>query len=285
MIDKRSIARRAVAEALRFRQRAGINLHDPACVYDIAGQLGVEVRFIDIPSMEGMYLYGPQPSIFVSSLRPPGRRSFTCAHEIGHHCLGHGTLIDQFVEARETHESSIEEFAADCFAGSLLMPKLAVTRAFNLRGWKPERCTPDQAYVLSNLFGVGYTTLIHHLRSSLLMLPRTEADRLLKIAPRRAKFLAIGWETDSPVWVVDKYWTGRPIDIEVGDLVQFDDGPRIDGDCVKVIDGPPGKHLVRAEKPGIARLQSNSGWFAFVRVARRDYVGRLVYRNEAEVDD
>ena len=56
MIDKRSIARRAVAEALRFRQRAGINLHDPACVYDIAGQLGVEVRFIDIPSMEGMYL-------------------------------------------------------------------------------------------------------------------------------------------------------------------------------------------------------------------------------------
>ena len=70
MIDKRSIAMGAVAEALRLRQRVGINLHDPACVYDIAGQLGVEVRFIDISSMEGMYLYGPQSSIFCLVLTP-----------------------------------------------------------------------------------------------------------------------------------------------------------------------------------------------------------------------
>ena len=266
MTDTRSIARTAIADAYRVRQRVGIGFQDPVCVYDIAGSLGVEVRFTDIPSMEGMYLSAPQPHILVSSLRPPGRRSFTCAHEIGHHCLGHGTLIDQFVEARETHESTIEEFAADCFAGALLMPKLAVTRAFNLRGWKPERCTPDQAYALSNLFGVGYTTLIHHLRGSLLLLPRKEADRLLKIAPRRAKSLAIGWETDSPVWVVDKYWTGRAIDIEVGDLVQFDDGPHIQGDCVKVIDGPPGKHLVRAENQELLAFRATldgpplSGW-------------------------
>ena len=51
------------------------------------------------------------------------------------------------------------------------MPKMAVERAFALRKWSISECTPDQVYMVSNYFGVGYTTLIHHLRNALLLLP------------------------------------------------------------------------------------------------------------------
>ena len=33
-----------------------------------------------------------------------------------------------------------KEFMADCFAGALLMPKLAVSKAFAVRGWRMEEC-------------------------------------------------------------------------------------------------------------------------------------------------
>ena len=77
-----------MAEALRVRTRAGLGLEEAVCVYDLAEHLGIEVRFTDIPSMEGMYYLASEPSIILSSLRPPGRRVFTCAHELGHHSNG-----------------------------------------------------------------------------------------------------------------------------------------------------------------------------------------------------
>ena len=72
-MDRRTIARKATAEALRTRVRAGYGLDTPLCVYDLAGRLGVEVRFFDLPSMEGVYYNSPKPHIVLSSLRPAGR--------------------------------------------------------------------------------------------------------------------------------------------------------------------------------------------------------------------
>lgn len=228
--DRKNIARKAVADALRMRKRAGNNLDESVCVYDLAQRLGVEVRFLDIPSMEGMYCNSGKPHIILSSLRPPGRRAFTCAHELGHHSRGDGMQVDELVEQWGRYRRfDPKEFAADCFAGALLMPKMAVEKAFALREWPIRECTPDQVYVISNYFGVGYTTLIHHLSIALLLIPRPHADRLLKIKPRQARALALGWETSETVWIVDAYWTGRPIDIEVDDLVLVHGQPTLEG--------------------------------------------------------
>ena len=186
MADRRSIARRAAAAALRTRRSAGYGLTEPVCVYDLAERLGIEVRFVDIPSMEGMYLHSEfAPTILVSSLRPSGRRAFTCAHELGHYSNGDGTRVDELVEKRSRHLFEESEFAADCFAGILLMPKVAIDRAFALRKWKVHECNPGQFYLLSNYFGVGYSTLIHHMRSSLNILSAAQASALLKVKPRR----------------------------------------------------------------------------------------------------
>ena len=98
MNDRRAIARQAMAAALRTRLALGYGLDHAVCVYDLAEKLGLEVRFLDLPSMEGMYTSASDPTIIISSLRPPGRRAFTCAHELGHHNRGDGVQIDEFVE-------------------------------------------------------------------------------------------------------------------------------------------------------------------------------------------
>ena len=285
MMERRTIARKATAEALRTRMRAGYGLDTPISVYDLAGRLGIEVRFFDLPSMEGVYYSSPRPHIVLSSLRPAGRRAFTCGHELGHHSRGDGTCLDEMVEQWLRPRFDPKEFYADCFAGALLMPKTAVERAFALRKWAIRECTPEQVYAISNYFGVGYTTLVHHLSRGLLLLSGAHAERLLKVAPRRAQGLAVGWETPETVWVVDGHWVGRSIDVEAGDLVLLHEKTHIEGSCAEPVREVADGRLLRATGPGIGRLEDSSGWAAFIRVSRRAFVGRDVHRHQEEADD
>ena len=64
-----------------------------------------------------MYHQGSGPTVILSSLRPPGRRAFTCGHELGHHVSGDGTRVDQLVGQWQPPTFDSREFAADCFAG------------------------------------------------------------------------------------------------------------------------------------------------------------------------
>ena len=274
-----------MAEALRVRTRAGLGLEEAVCVYDLAEHLGIEVRFTDIPSMEGMYYLASEPSIILSSLRPPGRRVFTCAHELGHHSNGDGTTIDQLVQETRRSGFDTKEFAADCFGAALLMPKMAVQRAFSLREWNVQECTSGQAYTISNYFGVGYSTLVHHMRSSLRLLPEAHASSLLNVTARKARAQAIGWDSRDVVWVLDQHWTGRAVDAEVGDLVLVKARAGIEGRCIAQIQEGASGCLFRACRPGIGRVYDDAGWSVFVRVSRRGFVGRSIFRHLEEVDE
>ena len=69
-----------------MRKNAGYRLDEAICVYDLADRLGIEVSFTDIPSHGGhVVLCIPDPVIIVI-IAPAAwaRRSFTCAHELGH---------------------------------------------------------------------------------------------------------------------------------------------------------------------------------------------------------
>ena len=285
MNDRRAIARQAMSAALRARLSAGYNLDHAVCVYDLAERLGVEVRFLDVASMEGMYSSASDPTIIVSSLRPRGRRAFTCAHELGHHNRKDGVEIDELVEQWENSSFDPKEFMADCFAGALLMPKMAVSKAFAVRGWRMEQCTPDQAFMVSGYFGVGYTTLVHHMRSALQVLPNSRARELLRISPRKAQALLLGWQTPQTVVVVDTHWCGRTVDVEVGDLIVAESGVQAEGACLELPSSLDHKRIFQAVRPGIGRLEADTSWSAFVRVSRRDYVGRAMYRHWEEADD
>ena len=256
MNNRRAIARQAMSAALRTRLSAGYRLDHPVCVYDIAERLGVEVRFLDLPSMEGMYSSASGPTIIVSSLRPRGRRAFTCAHELGHHNRKDGVEIDELVEQWENPSFDPKEFMADCFAGALLMPKMAVSRAFAVRGWNMEQCTPEQALMVSGYFGVGYTTLVHHMRSALQVLPYSQASELLRVSPRKAQSLLLGWQTPQSVLVVDTHWCGRAIDVEVGDFILFQGRAQAEGVCLEPSSSLHCGRLFQAVRPGIGRLEA-----------------------------
>lgn len=284
---RNELAQKAVVEALRTRGKLGLSSWQPVCALDAADQLGLEVRLVDIPSMEGFYCRSGRPTIILSTLRPTGRQNFTCAHEIAHHVLGHGEQFDELIDQKtDERQRDPNEFMADCFAGAFLMPKTAVSRAFAVRDVKPQDCEPDTLYTIANWFGVGYATLVHHLRSGLGLMQPARANVLLRTQPLEIRRGLVGPHAATNLIVVDAHWTDVAIDLEMGDLLLLPTGASIEG---TVLESQPTLlnvgGLQRAATPGIGRVTRDGTWSAFVRVRRKDYIGLARHRFEEEVGD
>lgn len=283
----RRAAGEAMAAALRMRAEAGVPLGEPVDPIDLAQRAGVEVRFVDFPSMEGLFLRTPRPAILVSALRPAGRRRTTCAHELGHFRFGHGNRYDELIEDRTVaRESDPEEQVANAFAAALTMPKATVCRGFTARGWDPSGCTAEQAFVVAGWLGVGYDTLLSQISRTYRLLARPRAEALQRCRPKdlRARFL--GGDCQLGIHVVDLAWTGRAVDAEVGDHLLLPAGAAIEGRCLERLADRADGSLVRAATPGIGRAISADGrWAAYVRVSRQEYVGLAAFRFEEDNDE
>jgi hypothetical protein len=278
----------ATTKAQRIRRRLGIRPQDPICVYAAAERLGVEVWFVDVRSMEGMYQKQPRPVIFVSSRRPPGRQASTGAHELGHHVYGHGLAVDLVSEAvgRPDGSQDPDEYLVDRFAGYFLMTKTAVMHAFSVRRWDVRRPNPGQVFVVVGWLGVGYSTLVHHMRGShgLLSFPWTK--RLLKIAPKDIRCHILGRDEPGNLLVVDERWAGeRAAVLRVGDLLRLPAGTAYEASNLTVVEEVGGHVFLRATAPGLGRLyRPGSSWAAYAKVSRRAYAGLAAYRHLVDPD-
>lgn len=270
-----SVARQAVAAALRVRSRLKRPLDQPVCPFGVAEALGVKVRFEPLASLEG--LYAPdEPLIVIGSLRPRGRRNYTCGHELGHHVLGHGFRLDEAPIGVPPGVQDEAEYSADRFSAALLMPKVAVERSFAVRGWRIGACSPIQIYVIANFFGVGYSTLVGYLERTLGVIT-SELAATVRIRPSAIRKEILGFEAPHDLVVVDDRWGDRDVDVDVGDLVVLPAGSSVTGDSVRV-DRIGGHLLARAERPGVASVQ-HLGGTAALRVARREFRGLNDYRH------
>jgi Zn-dependent peptidase ImmA (M78 family) len=282
MLTQKDLARKALAAALEIRKTKE-NFVNPICIYDLAEELNIGVWFADIPSLEGMYSNSPRPAIIIGSERPAGRRVYTCGHELGHHVFGHGTRVDELrSNGSEGPSFEPEEFMAQTFAGFLLMPKLAVCNAFKVRGWKPAQTSPEQIYRISNLFGVTYTALIQHMVIMELM-TRQQSEKLANIPLKdiRSAFIS---DSKRQLVMVDAFWRGRAIDLEVGDLMLTPTEAISEGSCLTKVEQTEKGGLYEAVQPGRGRLSDSAkDWASFVRVSRQFYVGRSIYRHFEEV--
>lgn len=287
MEQRKKLVMDAAAAALKVRTSVHTKLWAPICIYDCAEQLGIEVRFVDYPSMEGMYRKAKSPIILVSSLRPSGRQVSTCAHELGHHIFKHGTHIDEIInQAGIQHRFDPEEFLADCFAGFLLMPKSAVERAFTSRRWDAHSCTPLQVYTIAGWLGVGYTTLISHMSTTLKLIPQTTARDLMKTSPIKIRSMLLGENVSEGLIIVDEHWSDCAIDIHVGDILQLPGGVLSEGECIRLHTQDENRSFFSGTTPGKGRLyQPSTGWSAYVRVSRRNYVGRSIFRHLEDTFD
>ena len=289
--ERKIDARIAMRRALDMRRDLGIDAAAPVCVFDLAERLEIEMKFVQETSIDGYYVKAPhlkRPLIAVSAFRPPGRRAFTCAHELGHHAFNHGNRIDEYIEDGVKVVRDADERAADIFAGYLLMPKPAVQKAFQARGWSISDCTAEQAYIASGQLGTSYAGLINHLCWSLRLINPNRAKQLLKITPKKMRSEILGRECpgDTRVTVVDAYWNTVAIDIEAGDIIRLPRGSIIEGDCIRYIDEHEKGTLIEGVTPGIGRAcLNNCNWSAFVRVSRRQYIGRGQFRHLEETDN
>lgn len=268
--------------SLQVRQNNKIDIVNSFCVFDLAEEIGIEVKFVDIPSMEGLYITKPKKIILISSHRPMGRQRFTCAHELGHHFFGHkGIHIDEINTYMVKKKSgSSKEIKADIFASYLLMPATTVNNGFIRRGWDLQTATPLQVYTVACWLGVGYTTLIDHLQFGLKKVSNDRANFLKKSTPQKIKKSILGYYCQENVITVDFGWTGRPIDVFCGDMLVFENKVELDGINLKYSDEIFGKHIYQAICPGIGRVfNEDKNWASFVRVSRTNYIGRCKFRH------
>ena len=173
------MAGKAYRAALQLRTKTHRAINLPLCPFDVAEEIGVEVRFADIASMEGMYVDDGTPKIILAADRPPGRQRFSCAHELGHHVFGHGTHISCVdFSLADRHGLPEEEYLAQSFAGLFLLPKATVSHAFSIRGWDPREAVPEQYYTIAGFLGVSFEGLVTHCERALKLLDRKQAASL-----------------------------------------------------------------------------------------------------------
>jgi len=284
------LAKRALAEAARVRLRARLDAFSAICVYDLAEHLGIDLRFQALPSLEGMYTPGEPAIVVVSALRPTGRQRINCAHELGHHIFGHGTRLDQLIDNGAQTRFDPDEFLVTCFAEFLLMPKVAVMKALNLRGIDLNSCTPFDVFRVASYFGVGYRTLLHHVENNLREMKPERAAALRKTTPKRIRTDVVGRDIVGELIVADEHWHGRPIDLHVGDVVILPRGVLVEGGRLMPLPALAPGIPYEAIVPGLGRAShETSGWSSYLRVASRvpngNYAGRSIYRHEEGYDE
>lgn len=276
-----SLAVSAVTKALQTRKNCGYSLHEPLCIYDLAEALKVEVRFVDVPTMEGIYI-GNISKILVSSLRPYGRQVYTCAHEIGHHVYGHGLSIDEINDTKNAN--SQEENLAETFAGILLMPKIAIEKAFKNRNWNYQSINPMEYFTIAWNFGVGYETLVKHMCFGLRLIQESDVLTLMNLKPKDIKKQFVPDSTNFNVIPIDSNWSGRPIDIFMDDVVVLSERIDYAGQCITTDHSDSHQTILKGIAPGIGQIHFiGTEKSLFIRVSRKGYVGRSIYRHLEEI--
>lgn len=276
MTDRLAIAREAMRAAFQVRRQFSIPREAPVNPFDISQALGVDVWFLDAPSLEGMFARSPDPRIVLPSWnhRPFGRLCFSCAHELGHAQLNHGTKMDEYVDG-ERSASDLQEMAADVFASSLLMPRPAVIRAFERHGVAPAETDELRLLAIAFELAVGLETLVKHMHWGLDLLDVPTMKRYLKRTPKQIRQATFGGSPAAVVVPVEPCTEARSVDLEVGHAIATRAGVLPDGAGTPVLGSPwvgNGWEVRAAERPGTCHVEIG-GRRLPVRVARAAYVG------------
>jgi Zn-dependent peptidase ImmA (M78 family) len=277
------VARGAVVRAARLRARLGYAPDEPLSPFDVAERIGVSVRLVRAPSLEGLYQREPA-TVVLGAQRPFGRRNFTLAHELGHHDYGHGSRLHQVVESEDPKRRFRDEAEdlADRYAQALLMPKTVVAAAFARRQQDPTSASASQIYIVSKELGVGFGTLAAYMCWTLNMLPRTRWEELKRTRPAQVREAILGAACQGLV-VVDDVWRSRSIEAEVGDVLVCSQHLAASAALFEPIATPTGQAL-RARHAGVINIVAN-GKRVQLRVARREFEGIARYRFLADAEE
>jgi Zn-dependent peptidase ImmA (M78 family) len=276
---RRQLILKAAAQAKVARTKYKIRQGSAIDPISIAEACGCEVRFMALSSLEGLYSPTPKPVIILGSERPAGRRAYTCAHEIGHHEFNHGTRIDDCVNKNVSENNDPDEFLADMFAAFLLMPKTSLQKALKARNIEPQQIEPLQVFRMASYLNVGYGSLINHMTWTLGILNRQQCKSLLRTQPKEIKSM-FGGSPQGEVIIVDELWHGRPVDLEIGDILVLPKDAILEQTQLLSSNGMfDSQNTYKAVARGYARAFTNDvDWGVNIRIASKHYQGLARFR-------
>ena len=195
--------------AARLHARLHTDLERPVDIFRIVQELGIWLNSRPLGNLFGFYLRQDDAlGICLNAAHPETLQRYTCAHELGHHLLGHESNLDDAADIDGLGGGTpTQERAAQVFAGNFLMPLGLVNRVLRRLGLYDEPLSASDVYQVSRELDVSYTATIWRLRT-LDRIDGPTASSYAKAGAAAAKMVLRGGPPHSSVradlWVVDK---------------------------------------------------------------------------------
>ncbi|NKY59397.1 protease inhibitor I42 family protein [Nocardia flavorosea] len=158
----------------------------PVDVFALTQHLGVWLATQPLDNTYGFYLNDNDAAgIVLNSRHPEVLQRYTCAHELGHHLLGHGSHTDDKVTVEASADVALREQQAQAFAAALLMPGPLVNHTLRRLHTSAEPAAGD-IYLASRDLAVSYSAMVWGL-AELNRLDRRRADALSEAGVRPVK--------------------------------------------------------------------------------------------------
>jgi Zn-dependent peptidase ImmA (M78 family)/predicted secreted protein len=194
--------------AQQEHQRLGTPMHERVPVFDVIEDARIWLFFRPMRNLYGAYeRRGDAAGIIINSQHPLSLQRYTAAHEYGHHVLGHEASADDEERIYRGDRQTMQEVAAQAFAGEFLMPIQLVNYVIRAMGLSIQRpkFSPAELYQLALRLGVSYMAVLTQLVVQR-KLPNQTARRLRRLSPLDIKTGLVGAKpADSwaDVWLLD----------------------------------------------------------------------------------
>jgi Zn-dependent peptidase ImmA (M78 family)/predicted secreted protein len=197
-------------------QRLGTTMHERVPIFDVIEDARIWLFFRPMRNIYGAYeRHGNAAGIIINSQHPLSLQRFTAGHEYGHHVLGHEASADDEERIYRGNRQSMQEVAAQAFAGEFLMPIQLVNYTLRTMGLAVQHpaMTPSLTYQLALELGASYSAVVTQLVGQR-KLSIDAGRRLRKLSPLEIKTGLVG---DKPahswadVWLLDEAQEGRQI--------------------------------------------------------------------------
>lgn len=161
MVNRKAALAEASMQAQRLHARLGTDYTRPVDIFGVVQELGIWLSSRPLGAgLFGFYLReGDAAGIVLSASHPEYLQRYTCAHELGHHVLGHRSHLDDRDDIiGDAPAERYDEHAAQMFAGNFLMPIQAVNRVQRRLGIPRDHAlTAAEVYALSRELDVSFS--------------------------------------------------------------------------------------------------------------------------------
>ncbi len=187
--------------AMERIEQDGYTRIDP---FQIAANSGVLVMLRPMEKLLGAFLGDENPGILVNVERSAGLVHMTCAHELGHFFMGHGSTADEKIYYGS--KGALIEQEADQFGYNLLVPRKLIVKIMQRKQWKKEALfRPGVLYQLALRMGVSYEATAWSLNRHNVMTSE-QVQTMLRTTPAMIKKALLGdrlADTRKEVWLLD----------------------------------------------------------------------------------